>query len=313
MKRETAKGWTRRVVLGSLTGGASDRLRVGYQKNGLLLLAKRSGRLEAALKAPPETQLGWLEFSVGPPLLEAMSVGSIDLGSTGDAPPIFAQAAGAPIVYVGMVRLSGAAGGILASRTSGISSLADLRGKRFAFTRGSSAHNVAAAALESAGLTFNDVKPVALSPADAATAFAQGGIDAWVIWDPYMTVAIRDQGARRLSLPANLVGGAAFFLANRDFAESRGEVLARALNALAEEGRWASGHRDEVAALQAEETGLPLDLLKLTVTRDNFELTPISPDILARQQEIADRFARLGLIPRPVRIMDAVWTGWSRS
>ncbi len=321
MTYSAASDLTRRTTLSGLAAAClaacapsgkskAQLLRIGFQKNGLLLLAKRSGRLDRALSAPPGASARWLEFSSGPPLLEAMTVGSVDLGSTGDAPPIFAQAAGAPIVYVAMVRLSGAAGAILTPKGSGIATLADLRGKRFAFTRGSSAHNTAAAALESAGLTFADVQPIALAPADAATAFAQGGIDAWVIWDPYMTVAIQTQGARALPLPPNLVGGAAFFLANRDFAQAHGDVLAHALDALAAEGRWASAHRAEVAKLQAQATGLPLELLQDTVLRDDFTLTPLAPDIISRQQSSADRFARLGLIPRSVEIAQALWAGW---
>lgn len=292
-------------------GGSGDALRVGYQKNGLLLLAKNSGRLEKALAAEPAAKVSWLEFSAGPPLLEALGVGSIDLGSTGDAPPIFAQAGGAPLVYVGAVRLSGRAGGLLTPGGSAVQTVADLKGKRLAFTRGSSAHNQAAALLEGAGLTLDDVEQVPLAPADAAVAFAQGGIDGWIIWDPFFTVAVKEQGARVVLPGSALPPSAAFFLARQEFAQTKPEILRRALNALAEEGRWAGEHRSDVAALFAKETGLPLPLLQDTVLRDDYLLEPISPEIIARQQAVADRFARLGLIPKPVTIADAVWTGWS--
>jgi sulfonate transport system substrate-binding protein len=292
-------------------GGGGARVRIGHQRNGLLLLAKHSGRIDDALAMPPPAEVTWLEFSSGPPLLEALGVGSIDFGSTGDAPPIFAQAAGAPLLYVGAVRLSGRAGGVLTPAGSDIQGIADLKGRRLAFTRGSSAHNSAAALLEEAGLTLDDVTEVHLTPADAAAAFTQGGIDAWVIWDPYYTIALQTQEARVLTPGSALPPSAAFFLAHRDFAEAQPDVLRRTLDALAEESRWADGHRGEVAALFAQEIGLPLALMQDTVERDDFALVPVGAEIAAAQQAIADRFARLGLIPAPISIADAVWDGWA--
>ncbi len=312
----------RRVLAGALSavalagcGGAQPkaagaRLRVGFQKNGILLLAKRSGRLDEAMKAEPAAQVEWLEFSSGPPLLEAMSVGSLDLGYTGDTPPIFAQAAGAPIMYVAAAPLSGAAGGILVPAKSTAKTVADLKGKRFCFTRASSAHNSAAVLLEQAGLTLNDIEPINLSPADASAAFAQGNIDGWLIWDPFFTSAVNQLGAR--ALPTNgLPPSHAFALAHRDFVEKQPALLIRALNALAAEGEWAANHRDEVAALQAKETGLPLELLKQTAQRDDFRLRPITSEIIAAQQTIADRFFKLGLIPKQIATADASFTGWT--
>jgi sulfonate transport system substrate-binding protein len=239
-----------------------------------------------------------------------MGVGSLDLGSTGDAPPIFAQAGGAPLMYVAAVPLSGAAGGVLVPATSTAQSIADLRGKRFCFTRASSAHNSAAVILEQAGLTFDDVEQVNLAPADAAAAFAQGGLDAWVIWDPYFTSAINNQGARALG-DSGLPPSSAYILAHRDFVEQSPELLHRTLDGLAAEGQWASANRAEVAALMAQETGLPLDLLNDTVQRDDFTVVPITPERIAAQQTTADRFLRLGLIPSAVAVAEAAYTGWT--
>jgi sulfonate transport system substrate-binding protein len=298
------------LVSGCGGGAKSPRVRIGHQKNGVLLLARRSGRLERALAEPPAAEISWLEFSAGPPLLEAMSVGSLDVGSTGDAPPVFAQASGAPFMYVAAVPLSGAGGGILVPAGSTAQSVADLRGKRFCFTRASSAHNSAAVLLEQAGLSLNDVEQINLSPADAAVAFAQGGIDAWLIWDPYFTSALNDQGARVLGA-GGLPPSSAFILAHRDFVEGQPDLLKRVLSALSAEGAWASDNRAEVAALQARETGLPLELLQQTVLRDDFNVRPITPEVLAAQQAIADRFLRLGLIPQAVDVAAAAWTGWT--
>jgi sulfonate transport system substrate-binding protein len=187
--------------------------------------------------------------------------------------------------------------------------VADLRGKRVAFTRGSSAHNSVAALLEAAGLTLADVTEVHLAPSDAAAAFAQGGIDGWVIWDPFFTSA-RQQGARVLDGGTQLPPSAAFMLAHRDFVATQPDVLKRTLDALAAEGRWAVENRPAVAEMLARETGLPLALLQDTVQREDFTLTPLSDDILTAQQTAADRFARLGLIPNPVQVADMAWREW---
>ncbi|MFY8093764.1 MAG: aliphatic sulfonate ABC transporter substrate-binding protein [Niveispirillum sp.] len=286
-------------------------IRIGYQKNGVFLLAKQRGAFDQALLKAGAAKVEWVEFASGPPLLEALAVGGIDLGGTGDTPPIFAQAAGAPLLYTAVQKLSGKAGGILTPANSGLTSIADVKGRKLAFTRGSSAHNQAVVALESAGLTLDDVQLVNLGPADAAAAFAQGDIDGWVIWDPYFTLALQQNNARVL-LPGGSIGngGAAYALAHRDFAAKHPGLLSAALDALAADGLWAEQNRGAMAELMAKETGLPLDLMRDTVERADFAYTPITQDVVAAQQAVADRFHRLGVIPTPIKIADAAWTGW---
>lgn len=298
------------VGCGDSGSGAAKGLRVGYQKNGVFLLAKQRGAFDKVLLAGGAASVEWIEFPAGPPLLEALSVGSIDLGGTGDTPPIFAQAAGAPLRYVAVQRLSGAAGGILTPANSGITDLKGLKGRRLAFTRGSSAHNQAVVALESAGLTLADVEAVNLGPADAAAAFQQGGIDGWVIWDPYYTAAIQNQGARVLVPGASMGGGAAYVLANAKFVEANPDLLRKALSAIAAEAKWAEQNRGAVAEMMARETGLPLPLVQDTVQRADFAFTPMTAEVAAAQQAVADRFHRLGVIPAPIKVADATWTGW---
>ena len=157
-------------------------IRIGYQKTGVLVIARQQAVLEKRFAA---RQIGikWIEFTSGPPLLEAMSIGSVDLGSVGDTPPIFAQAANANVLYVAGSRITNGQG-ILVPANSSIRSIADLKGKRVGFTKGSSAHNVVIATLEKAGLTYEDITPVYLTPPDAGPAFANGSIDAWAVWDP---------------------------------------------------------------------------------------------------------------------------------
>ncbi len=282
-------------------------LRIGYQKNGILVVARQQGAIEAAVGKLGH-RVRWVEFSFGPPLLEALSLDGIDFGQTGDAPPIFAQAARSTLVYAAAQEAGGSGAGILLPKGSGLRTLADLRGRRVAFAKASSAHNLTVAALEGAGLTYADIEPVTLAPADAAAAFSRGSIDAWTIWDPYFAIAEAGDGVRVLATADAIAKQNNFFLASRELADGRGPVLAAAVAALGEVAQWCTQHRAEVAALLSQGTGVPLPATRRAVDRTEFVLGPMSPRLVAEQQAIADRFHALKLIPKPIRVADAVWT-----
>ena len=140
--------------------------RIGYQKNGVLVIARQQQALEKRF-AKGGIAIKWVEFSAGPPMMEAMNAGSVDFGQVGDSPPVFAQAAGANIVYVAGQPITNGQG-ILVKQDSEIRKLADLKGKRIALGKGTSAHNVTIMALENAGLQFGDITPVYLNPPEGA-------------------------------------------------------------------------------------------------------------------------------------------------
>lgn len=284
---------------------ALKQLRIGYQKNGVLVIARQQALLERNL-GKRGVQVKWAEFASGPPLLEAMNAGSIDVGQTGDTPPIFAQAAGAAIVYVAGQPITNEQG-ILVGSNSDIRLLADLRNKRVGFTKGSSAHNVVVIALAKAGLDYGDITPIYLNPADAAAAFARGTIDAWAIWDPYLAIGERN-GGRLLVRARDIAKTNSFYLANSDFAASRPHVVREVINLLAETAQWAENNRDKVARALAEVTGLDLEIQTIAANRSSFAIGEMTEDIIATQQAVADRFQKLGLIPTRINIRDAVWT-----
>src|SRR5215218_4900259 len=170
-------------------------VRVGYQKGSSnLLVLKSKGLLEGAL-AELGVSVTWTEFPAGPPLLEALNAGALDFGTTGAPPPIFAQAAGADLIYAAAATPSPFEEGILVPQDSAIQTIADLKGKKVAVAKGSSANAFLAYALEGAGLAWGDVEATFLLPADAKAAFDGGSVDAWAIWDPYAAVAEDGTGA----------------------------------------------------------------------------------------------------------------------
>jgi sulfonate transport system substrate-binding protein len=279
-------------------------IRIGYQKNGVLVIARQQAVLERTF-SPRGIDVKWIEFTSGPPMLEAMNVGSIDLGQVGDTPPIFAQAAGASILYVAGQPITNGQG-ILVKPDSGIRSLTDLKGKRIGFTRGSSAHNVMVIALEKAGLTFDDIKPVYLKPPDAAAAFARGSIDAWAIWDPYFAIGEK-AGGKILVQAHELAKTNSFYVGNRDFAARQPRVLREVIDELTRTALWAESNRAQVAKLLAEVTGLDLEIQTIAANRSSFAIGKLTDDIIATQQAIADRFYKLSLIPKHITVRNAIW------
>src|SRR5256884_4348883 len=311
-------GMKRRAFLGLSVGGAiaalSSRaqaqaslkeIRIGYQKTGVLVIARQQAVLEKRFVGK---QIGvkWIEFTSGPPLLEAMSTGSVDLGAVGDTPPIFAQAANANIVYVAGSPITNGQG-ILVPANSGIRSIANLKGRRVGFTKGTSAHNVVIATLEKAGLSYEDITPVYLTPPDAGPAFANGSIDAWAVWDPYFAIGEKRQNGRILVNAYEVAKTNSFYLANRDFANNNVQHTRDIIAGLAEAARWAEANRDAVANSLAAVTGVPLEVQTVAANRASFAIGPVTEEIIDTQQAVADRFFKLGLIPKRIAVRDIVW------
>ncbi len=284
---------------------ALKEIRIGYQKNGVLVIARQQSTLEKHFR-PQGIDVKWIEFSSGPPMMEAMNVGSVDYGAVGDSPPVFAQAAGAAIVYAAGQPITNGQG-ILVPRDSAIHAIADLKGKRVGFTKGSSAHNIVVQTLEKAGLTYADIAPVYLTPPDAGPAFSNGSIDAWAIWDPYFAIGETKQNGRILVNAREITKTNSFYIANRDFAKNHGAILQQIVDVTTSSAKWAEQHRDEVAKSLSAVTGIPLDIQTVAANRSSFAVGPVTEDIIITQQGVADRFFKLGLIPREIAVRNIVW------
>ncbi len=286
-------------------------LRIGYQKNGILVVAKQQRAIEAALE-PLGHRVTWVEFSFGPPLLEALSLDGIDFGQTGDAPPIFAQAAKSTLVYAAAQEAGGSGSGILLPKGSTLKSLADLKGKRVAFAKASSAHNLTVAALEKAGLTYADIEPVTLAPADAAAAFSRGSIDAWTIWDPYYA---HRRGGRRGPRARHRPGYRPTEQLLPRGTQPRGQrpaVLSAAVGALERVAAWCTQNRGEVAALLSQGTGVPLAATRERST-DRLRDRPDDPrGSPPRSRPSRTASTPSSSSPAPI-VADAVWTAPARN
>ena len=284
---------------------AENTLRIGYQKYGTLILLKARGTLEPQLAAQ-DFDVKWNEFPAGPQLLEGLNVGSVDFGTTGETPPIFAQAAGADLVYVANEPPAPKGEAILVKADSPIQTVADLKGKKVALNKGSNVHYLLVRALEEANLSIRDIKPVYIKPGDARTAFDRGDVDAWVIWDPYQADA-EIAGARSLRDGEGLVDNHQIYLASRPFVERYPGIVNEVIESLAELDAWAEDHPQEVVDILHKETGISKDSLRLAVDRYAYGATRITPRIGEAQQTIADVFYELNLIPREINIDSVLW------
>ena len=234
----------------TLAQNAENVIRIGYQKYGTLVLLKVRGSLEKRL-APLHVEVKWTEFPAGPQLLEGLNVGSIDFGTVGEAPPIFAQAAGADLVYVGNEPPAYAAEAVLVPEDSPIKTVAQLKGKKIALNKGSNVHFLLVKLLEKAGVQYKDIDAVFLTPADARAAFERGSVDAWAIWEPFLAAAQRQTGARILADGNGVVSNHQFFLASRPYASNRADVVAIVLQEVAAVDEWAKTNPKEAAAALA--------------------------------------------------------------
>ena len=283
-----------------------EQLRIGYQKSAVnLVILKQQGVLE---KRFPNTKVSWIEFPAGPQLLEALSVGALEFGLTGDAPPVFAQAAGKDLYYVGAEPAKPESSAVLVLQDSPIKTLADLKGKKIALQKGSSAHYLLVRAVEKAGLLWSDIQPIYLTPADARAAFERKSVDAWVIWDPFYAATELALPTRALTTGVGLSGNNSFYLSSTALANQSPEVVLALFEELSRADRFVQERRPEAIKLIANFSGLDAGVVSLFLKRrPRSPVGLLSAEAAASQQNVADAFARLALIPKHVRVADIVW------
>ena len=295
------------VSFGVVLEAQADGLRIGYQKYGTLVLLKARGTLEKRL-AEQGVDVQWTEFPGGPQLLEGLNVGSIDFGVTGETPPVFAQAAGADLLYVAYEPPAPTSEAILVPKDSPIKSVKDLKGKKVVLNKGSNVHYLLVRALEDAGLKYSDIQTIFLPPADARAAFERGSVDAWVIWDPYQAAAEQQLQARTLRDASGIADNHQFYLATKPYAEQHPKVIEALIEEVRDVGEWAKANPEEVTRQVAPILGLPVDITRTAVQRQGYGAQFLTPDVVSAQQKIADSFYQLKLIPKPLVVKDVIWT-----
>jgi sulfonate transport system substrate-binding protein len=286
---------------GNPRAAEAGRLRIGFQKSSTLIaLLKEESALEKAL-APLNVTVTWHEFTSGLPIMEALNAGQIDVSAdVADTVPIFAQAAQARIAYIAQEAASPTAQAILVAADSPIRAVADLKGRKVAVTKGAGSHYLLLAALAAETLPFKAISPAYLTPSDGRAALASGSVEAWVAWDPFLSAAEQQTGARVLRDGTGLSQYKRYYLAGADYATQRADVLALLFGKLRETGAWVKANPDAAAARLGALWKLDPAIVRQANARRSYQVEPVTRPALAEQQTIADAFRAEGLLPRAV-------------
>ncbi|WP_405954223.1 ABC transporter substrate-binding protein [Streptomyces phaeochromogenes] len=288
-------------------GKGSLTLNVGDQKGGSEAVLRAAGELKNL-----NYKIKWSTFTSGPPLLEAVNAKAVDIGGVGNTPPVFAAGADSKITAVAAYRGRSKGDAILVPKGSKLKKAGELRGKSVAVAQGSSAHYQLVASLKAAGLTLGDVKVKYLQPADALAAFTSGKVDAWAVWDPYTSQVLQAEQGSVLTDGDDVVNGLTFQVAAPGALKDKKKAAAIRdyLDRLRRAQDWVYEHPEEWAKVWAKDTGLPYEVALASVKRTNATRVPVAIDkpLIASEQEIADTFTDLKLIPRKVDFGDFVDT-----
>jgi sulfonate transport system substrate-binding protein len=286
---------------------ASQTVRIGLQRSSTLTAVLRAnGELEKALAAL-KVKVSWHEFTSGLPLLEALNLGNVDVSAdVADTVPVFAQAAGARLVYVAEETASPAAQAIVVPANSPIKTVADLKGKKIAVTKGAGSHYLLLAALKDAGVSFKDIAPAYLTAADGRAALVSNNVDAWVAWDPFLTIAQRQSGAKVLADGKNLASYKRYYLASEKYAKARSDVLKIFYEKLAETGRWVNAEPKAAAALLSGLWSIDAETVEQSLKNRTHKVGVVTRDGLTEQQKIADAFVTEGVLPKKIDTTDVV-------
>jgi sulfonate transport system substrate-binding protein len=286
----------------------SRELRIGYHKLANLLgLLKADGTLEKRFAAQG-IAVKWIEFPAGPQLLEALNVGAVDFGTTGDTPPIFAQAAGARFVYAACNITGPKLQALIVPQNSPIKSVSELKGKKVLVNKGSSTHYQLIKTLETHGIKYSEITPVFLPPADSGAAFERGSVDAWLTWFPYLALQ-QKAGARVLADGTGIVESRTFYLAEREFATKRPDLLRQLVEALQEQGQWVEKNYASAAAKLAPLQGVETALIEQMLRDADHRVKPVSEAVIESQQRLGDVFFDLKLIPKRIKVKEAAPIG----
>jgi sulfonate transport system substrate-binding protein len=285
-------------------------VRIGFQKSSTLAtILKTNGEIEKRFAALGY-KISWHEFTSGLPLLEALNVGAIELSAdVADTVPVFAQAAGAKLTYIAQEAPSPTAQAILVKSDSPLKEIADLKGKKIAVTKAAGVHYLLIAALSKAGLKFKDIEPAYLSPADGRAAFEKGAVDAWVVWDPFVSAAQKQADARVLSDGTGLASYQRYYLASSAFAASDPKVIEAYFELLESTGKWVKANPADAAKILAPAWKLEEDIVTTANARRSYQVRAVTAEGLAEQQKIADAFFGEGVLPKEVKATDAeIWS-----
>jgi NitT/TauT family transport system substrate-binding protein/sulfonate transport system substrate-binding protein len=280
-------------------------IRIGYQKFNTLNILKGTGQLETAL-APAGIQVEWREFLGGSQLAEALSANAIDFGHASDGIGVFQQASGKGLAYLAAESPYPGGVGFLVPKDSPIRTVRDLKGKKVVTGRGYNTQYVLIKALQAAGLSYEDIEPVyILTASDTVAAYQSGSVAAIGLWDPFLAGAQIATDSRLLFDGTGLSGNRTYHFAQPGYARANQETLKTVFAELRKANTWAQANPKQVVDTLAPQLKVEPKVLALATERRQYGVVALTPEIAREQQGLADVFAQLKLIPKPIEVKDA--------
>ncbi|MEK4423889.1 aliphatic sulfonate ABC transporter substrate-binding protein [Solibacillus sp. FSL K6-1523] len=283
-------------------------INIGYQKGNTLHILKETGILDEAAKEKGLT-IKWELFTHGTTLMEGIYAGAIDFGHAADGPGIFAQASNKSFYYVGADAPNPEGVGIVALKKSGITNLEDLKNKKVGVIKGGNHHYSTVLALESVGLSVDDVEWI--YPKDAAQGralFETGQIDALASYDPFFASAeIETDSNTLVNGDIDNYPNRTFYFATTNFADKHPDIVQFILEKINESDEWANDNNEKLIDIMSKALGINEEVIRKQINRRTFGASEITKDIISAQQKQAEKYFEIGLIPVEVNVQGKVW------
>ena len=293
----------------SPTSATATTVRIAYQKGGLALVAIKRGVVDKEL-AQQGITVNWVgPLADAPTGYETLRARSADFFASATAPAISALAAGTPMKIVAATPSTAESRAFLVNKDSSVQSVGELVGKSVAVQRGNVAEYTLLKTLEREGIDKDQVNRVYISPQDAAVALAQGKVDAWVTWDPYVSIA-ETQGNARAIADGSEAPDYGVTVVRSDLLDAQPEVVDKVMTALQQEADWANASLAEATQMEIQQEGLPPDVAQVVASRPrDYSLHPVDDVAVAGMQSVATWLSDTGVIPSPVDVSQAIATG----
>jgi len=289
---------------GAASNSDLQTVTIGYQKGDPFDIAKERGEFVKKMQAKGY-KVVFKEFQDGNSLMQAMKAGSVDYARTGDTPPVSALSSGTKLTYIAASSSKAKGSGILVKKSSSISSLKDLKGKKVAYTKGTSSQYMLAAALKKAGLKTTDITWVNMDQSSASVAFSKGKVDAWATWDPYISQAELTQNAKLLTNGVGITNNRDYILAMQSYAKSNTEVSKYLVKYLEEDMQWANNNHSELITMMSKSLKVSKSVVKKMIERRTYSVSAMNSSYAAEEQKIADLFYSESLIENQVTVNDS--------
>jgi len=230
----------------------------------------------------------WAPFQAAAPLAEALDAGAIDIGFLGDSGFLFLAAKSPNARLIGVTRQNPKTVGLLVPQNSPAKSIADLKGKKVAYWPGAWSQQLTLGALDKAGLPSNYVDFVKLMPLDAANALPGGSIDAFPVWEPYISQQVVKFGARVLFTAEGIIPAQSAIAANATSVASKRAAIEDFLVRLKKARAWVEANIDTYSDAWAARASLDREVSRHWLGQAKLTVAPVDARAIADLQVTAD-------------------------